>query len=1509
MGKVITTWVLDLAESKSGLQDLIADVDKYNSTVAKAAQTAKQGFTESVQAQAKMNQALASGVQQQNIVIKAVDATTAAILASKEAEAKLEGQTSEAAGKLKSDLDANIKLQQVFTEAINATAAAAERSQAGGIQAPAFKQPAASTAPVAPAVAVQGAVPSPSVLAVTQEFERQAAVAKDATVQAQKYLDTVTASAATAKTAAAAANQEAKENKAVYEEDLADLRKLERAAVDLKAALDKAAPGEQWLKANANLERNTQLQAELTVAVNESKDAYESASRAAVNANAELAEQNNLQTQAKVIVRDAAAAEKELAAAQKEAIAAANQQAKATGLIGAAEEKLKTAIDASKQARTVPELTAINKEISALNEEISAYKKLGEQAPQQKSLLGQFFSSVGGQIAGVAAGFFTLNKAFELFTDGLKNSAQIAGIKTSFTALAGSAEGGADEFKYLDDKTRELGLDLVSTANSYKLLFAAGKEAGLGGEQVRDIFSAITAEAKVLGLSNQQVESSLRAVSQMLGKGKVSAEELRRQLGEALPDATAQAAKALGVTTKELDKMLEKGQIISRDFLPKFAAQIQKTYGGATADAATQLQSNLNRISNAYARFTAGLGDLFAPAIAKLATLLEGGEKQQQIADRASAAYERQAAAVADLNKNIPALVAEAENLQKKTSLNADEQDRLKKLLEQITAAIPGAAKGFDAYGKSLGFNKDAVEAFLKSNADLAGRFKDAALRENKALLQQLEDQQKAVIARLNDTQNVDGIARLKYRYSGGGYSGLVPYDTQEQSDKVQTLLQKDNEDLLTRIANLKAKINGTPLTKKTDAEDEVKHLALVLELQKKIADLTDKRANVNDDGITQDNPLGGGVEQINGFTAAIKKYQAELDALLGKEKKVGDNGLLASLKALQAEERKLRSEHEKAVLADLKDAGQARAAEQLRQDFNEAAELERSIKALELAYGKKGGKGANADGKLNVEQQQQVDNLRILAVQKFNDEIARIDREANQKILDLQAESDEKAIAELRAKFAEEIRIAEEANTALGARIEKAAKAGNQTLVLALSASKNASDRLVASLKQAAEEQEKLLLRSQALANIDRTEQAQTNSVNVGQIPIQQYNDPTADGSGAEQAGATKRISLARSIYEKLFTLETDLEAKKQKALLQIQIDGNNARLAQYADDFTKEGVAIKDGLETANKGLYDQLNAIKEPKREFNLAKLLGVDKDHQDEVNKAFSDFLGNVTDQLNTYLQEEVDATTKVVDQRKADVEEKQKDLDTEIELNKQGFASNVETKRAELAEAKNARAQAIQDQKAALKAQQTVQTIEQTVSLITASASILQGFSAIPIIGLPLGIAAVAAMFGFFVAAKAKAASASAKLEKGGWIGGKRHAEGGNKFVSTDGQLMEHEEGEFAVNRKSARKYADIIEALNADDEKSFATLALKHLLKGTGVIMSVEAPKRLETRKSDLAEAMQQAASRTDTARLDRMEGYLASIKENTKPAATVREYSDRREIQEGNRTRIIRKK
>ena len=205
----------------------------------------------------------------------------------------------------------------------------------------------------------------------------------------------------------------------------------------------------------------------------------------------------------------------------------------------------------------------------------------------------------------VTSSGMALGKAFRFLAgffvakDILNSITAMDSLNASFESLAGSARAGKDEIKFLRAESNRLGLDFETIAKSYKGLFAAGQGAGFGTEFIRSLFGNVMQAGVALQSNKQSLAGALLAIEQMISKGKISMQELRQQLGNALPGAMQIAAKSMGVTTKQLEKMLSKG-MDSVTFLKAFNTELAKQYGGKWQKGANSLQAELNRLSNAF---------------------------------------------------------------------------------------------------------------------------------------------------------------------------------------------------------------------------------------------------------------------------------------------------------------------------------------------------------------------------------------------------------------------------------------------------------------------------------------------------------------------------------------------------------------------------------------------------------------------------------------------------------------------------------------------------------------------------------------------------------------------------------------------------------------------------------------------------------------------------------------------------------------------------------------------
>ena len=193
--------------------------------------------------------------------------------------------------------------------------------------------------------------------------------------------------------------------------------------------------------------------------------------------------------------------------------------------------------------------------------------------------------------------------------------------------------------------------------------------------------------------------------------------------------------------------------------------------------------------------------------------------------------------------------------------------------------------------------------------------------------------------------------------------------------------------------------------------------------------------------------------------------------------------------------------------------------------------------------------------------------------------------------------------------------------------------------------------------------------------------------------------------------------------------------------------------------------------------------------------------------DAFNKAFD----TVGDRLMDSVDAWVSATDEIVNQLNRQVDETQAALDTEAELMAAGYANNVTLKRKELEELKKQRKEALEDQKKAQMAQLNMESALQISGLITSAVNVFQAESNKGLLGVALAITGVATIFAMMAKYRALAKEQSMmKFEEGGWIGGKRHSQGGT--------VIEAEHGEYVINRNSASKYRNLIEAVNNDNK-------------------------------------------------------------------------------------------
>ncbi|MBX2939904.1 MAG: tape measure protein [Ferruginibacter sp.] len=232
--------------------------------------------------------------------------------------------------------------------------------------------------------------------------------------------------------------------------------------------------------------------------------------------------------------------------------------------------------------------------------------KMGGIGGRLTSSLNKGFADAKRSLGSLVAGYLSLQAIIGSVTRVYNDTIALDSLQAAMKEVSGSQYELAKNNEFLEITTQRLGAEYISTANAFKNFYAASTLAGIGADETRTIFESAVSAASNLKLSQENTNGVLLAFSQIASKGKVQAEELRGQIGERIPGAFSIAAKAIGVTQGELNKMLENGEVVSNTFLPKFAAELRKTFGGNSDKEIKGLQASVNRLKNEFTSMIEG---------------------------------------------------------------------------------------------------------------------------------------------------------------------------------------------------------------------------------------------------------------------------------------------------------------------------------------------------------------------------------------------------------------------------------------------------------------------------------------------------------------------------------------------------------------------------------------------------------------------------------------------------------------------------------------------------------------------------------------------------------------------------------------------------------------------------------------------------------------------------------------------------------------------------------------
>lgn len=251
-------------------------------------------------------------------------------------------------------------------------------------------------------------------------------------------------------------------------------------------------------------------------------------------------------------------------------------------------------------ARALRVEAAAADQAAARSRDLTNAHKSNAAATDQLGARVQGLSQLLGQMAGALGAAFT-------FREMVTAAAQMEQLRSGLTAVTQDAAKAGEELEFVRTVANRIGADVAEVGKAFLGLAASTRGTAVEGEPTRQVFEAVATAMGKAGKSSADTANALLALSQMASKGVVQSEELRGQLGEALPGALNAAAKGLGITTAELMKLVEEGKITAEDLFPALAKGLNDLYGGAPG--AQTLSQEITNIKNAFTDMASRIGD------------------------------------------------------------------------------------------------------------------------------------------------------------------------------------------------------------------------------------------------------------------------------------------------------------------------------------------------------------------------------------------------------------------------------------------------------------------------------------------------------------------------------------------------------------------------------------------------------------------------------------------------------------------------------------------------------------------------------------------------------------------------------------------------------------------------------------------------------------------------------------------------------------------------------------
>jgi tape measure domain-containing protein len=164
--------------------------------------------------------------------------------------------------------------------------------------------------------------------------------------------------------------------------------------------------------------------------------------------------------------------------------------------------------------------------------------------------------------------------------DIVKVNAEMERLKTLLAGMSRAADPVKDaamQVKYLRDFAKDAPFALSALTDTFVKMKSTGIDPMSGA--LKGLVDGVAA----FGGNDEALKRATIAITQMSGKGVIQMEELRQQLGEAMPRAVEIMARSMGVSMGQLIQEISKGTLDAKTSLAAFNMELDRSFGGAAS--------------------------------------------------------------------------------------------------------------------------------------------------------------------------------------------------------------------------------------------------------------------------------------------------------------------------------------------------------------------------------------------------------------------------------------------------------------------------------------------------------------------------------------------------------------------------------------------------------------------------------------------------------------------------------------------------------------------------------------------------------------------------------------------------------------------------------------------------------------------------------------------------------------------------------------------------------------